>query len=228
VRLEARSTVWLRKNEKKIELIRNTEQNLQNVFVSDASDSHAYIYKADGQFQYVKDFELTDEEKTTSSGCRELLAVQKTLQDSPGQFEDHKGGTVFWQTDSKNCYSFLMRGSRKPEIQRIVMDIKSMERSLDIIIVPVRTPRTQARIVTADLGSKLSSSTDEWCIDREDLANVFGKLKYKPEVDCMATRTNAICEKFFSKIPQISSKGVNFLAQSLETSVCYYYCPPSK
>jgi hypothetical protein len=55
-----------------------------------------------------------------------------------------------------------------------------MERTLDITIVPVRTPRTQARIVTADLGSKLSSSTNEWCIDREDLANVFVKLKYKP------------------------------------------------
>ncbi len=51
--------------------------------MSDASDSHAYIYKADGQFQYVKDFEFTEEEKTTSSRCRELLAVKKTLQESP-------------------------------------------------------------------------------------------------------------------------------------------------
>ncbi len=116
---------------------------------------------------------------------------------------------MYWQTDSKNCYSFLMRGSGQPEIQQIVTDIKCMERTLDITIVPVLTPRTQARIVTADLGSKLSSSTDEWCIDREDLANVFVKLKYKPEVDCMATRTNAICEKFFSEIPQMGSKGVN-------------------
>jgi hypothetical protein len=75
--------------------------------VSDASDSHAYIYKADGQFQFVKDFEFTEEEKTTSSGCRELLAVKKTLQDSPGQFEDHKGSTVFWQTDSKNVWNVM-------------------------------------------------------------------------------------------------------------------------
>jgi hypothetical protein len=226
---EARSKVFsLAENEKKIELIRSTEQNLHNLYVSDASDSHAYIYKADGQFQYVKEFEFTEEEKTTSSGCRELLAVQKTLQDSPEQFADHKGGTVYWQTDSKNCYSFLMRGSRQPEIQQIVTDIKCMERSLDIVIAPVWTPRTQARIFTADLGSKLSSSTDEWCIDREDLANVFVKLKYSPEVDCMATRTNAICEKFFSKIPQIGSAGVNFLTQRLETAVNYYCCPPVK
>ncbi len=209
---EARSKVFsLAENEKKMELIRSTEQNLHNLYVSDASDSHAYIYKADGQFQYVKEFEFTEEEKTTSSGCRELLAVQKTLQDSPEQFADHKGGTVYWQTDSKNCYSFLMRGSRQPEIQRIVTDIKSMERILDIVIVPVWTPRTQARIVTADLGLKLSSSTDEWCIDREDLANVFVKLKYSPEVDCMATRKNAICEKldWFSRRKLFSTKARN-------------------
>jgi hypothetical protein len=71
-------------------------------------------------------------------------------------------GTVYWQTDSKNCYSFLWRGSRKPDSQRIVTDIKCYERKLD---------------VTADLGSKMAASTDEWCIDREDLVNVFRTLK---------------------------------------------------
>jgi hypothetical protein len=84
--------------------------------------------------------------------------VQKTLQDSPDQFIEHKGVVIYWQTNSKNCDSFLMRGSRQPEIQRIVTDIKCKERHLDISIVPVWTPRTHARIVTADLGSKLSSS----------------------------------------------------------------------
>jgi hypothetical protein len=87
-------------------------------------------------------------------------------------FSAHKGGTVYWQTDSKYCYSFLMRGSRKPDIQRIVADIKCCERKLDIHIVPVWTPRSQSRIVTADFGSKMAFSIDEWCIDREDLGTV--------------------------------------------------------
>jgi hypothetical protein len=104
-----------------------------------------------------------------------------------------------------------MRGSRQPEIQKIVTDIKCRERRLDIRIVPVWTPRNQARIVTADLGSKMSSSTDEWCVDREDLAKMFTDMDFKPEFDCMASRRNAICEKYFSKIPQIGSSGVNFL-----------------
>jgi hypothetical protein len=175
------------------ELVRTTDTDLQSLYVSDASDSHVYIYKADGQFQYVREFELTAGERLASSGYRELLTVKRSLQEDPEQFKEHKGGTIFWQTDSKNCYSFLLRGSRQPDIQRVVMDINCMERRLDINIVPVWTPRTHARIVTADLGSKMSSSTDEWCVDRDDLVTVFTKLNFVPEVGCMATGANTLC-----------------------------------
>jgi hypothetical protein len=94
-------------------------------------------------------------------------------------------------------------------------------------IIPVWTPRSHSRIVQADLGSKMASSTDEWCIDREDLANVFSMLGYAPDFDCMATRRNAICQKFFSNIPQIGSAGVNFLGQLLQPDITYFCCPPS-
>ncbi|MFN9900689.1 MAG: hypothetical protein ACK55Z_18295, partial [bacterium] len=65
----------------------------------------------------MKDFEFSDSEKSASSGFRELLAVKKTLEAEPEQFREHAGGVVFWQTDSKNCYSFLTKGSRIPEVQ---------------------------------------------------------------------------------------------------------------
>ena len=114
------------------------------------------------------------------------------------------------------------------KIQQIVADIKWRERKLDIKIVPVWTPRTHARIVEADLGSKMAASTDEWCIDREDLCKVFSQLSFTPDVDCTATRTNSICEKKISKIPQIGALGVNFLAQDLKPGIKYYCCPPVK
>ena len=44
----------------------------------------------------------------------------------------------------------------------------------------------------------------------------------------MATRTNAICPRFFSKIPQVGTEGVNFLAQELQENTMYYCCPPVK
>jgi hypothetical protein len=213
VTAESRTRVFeLSETDRLTHTVKTTDQH-ENLFVSDASHSLLFVFKADGRFQYVCEFELSDTEKKESSGFRELCAVRKALEEDPAQFKEFAGRVIYWQTDSKNCYSFLTKGSRIPKIQELVMDIKLRERCLDVRIVPVWTPRSQARIVEADLGSKLNSSTDEWCIDRQDLADVFTTLDYWPSFDCMATSRNSVCEKFFSKIPQIGSAGVNFLCQ---------------
>ncbi len=41
-------------NDRMTELVSGTEEDMKNLYVLDASDWHAYIYKADRQFQYVK------------------------------------------------------------------------------------------------------------------------------------------------------------------------------
>jgi hypothetical protein len=74
----------------------------------------------------------------------------------------------------------------------------------------------------------MASSTDEWCIDREDLVTVFMKLNFSSDVHCFASRRNTLCEKLFLKILQIGNAGVNFLAQELKENVNYYCCPPVK
>jgi hypothetical protein len=50
------------------ELVRLTDESIPNLFVSDASDTHAFIYRADGEFQLVRDFEFSKEETSVSSG----------------------------------------------------------------------------------------------------------------------------------------------------------------
>jgi len=93
---EARSkVVSLAEVDRLTELVRITDTDLQSLYVSDASDSHVYIYKADGKFQYVHEFELTAGEKLASSGYREFLAVKRSLQEDPEQFREHKGGNDF-------------------------------------------------------------------------------------------------------------------------------------
>jgi hypothetical protein len=224
---EARpKVVSLREADQLVSLITETDRDVQNLFVSNASDAVAFVYRSDGTFLAVREFEFSQQERTASSGLRELLAVQKMLRQAPGEFQLFRGGTVYWQTDSKNSYIFLTRGSRQPLVQDVVADIKLLERELDIKLVPVWTPRSHSRIVLADLGSKLHTSTDEWCVEREKLAEVLAELEFKPEVDCCATRANDICEKFFSKIPQVGTSGINFLAQKLEAGIKYYCCPP--
>ena len=62
-----------------VEIISNTSKKVDNLFVSDASESSAFIFYS-GDFHLVNDFEFDNFEKNTSSGHRELLAVVKTLE----------------------------------------------------------------------------------------------------------------------------------------------------
>ena len=174
----------------------------------------------------MEDFKFNDTEKGYSSGHRELLAILKTIEANRNDFKKFNGKRIYWQTDSQNVVIFLNKGSRKPKIQADVFKIKIMERELNIVISPVWTPRSHDRIMLADLGSKIHSSTDEWGIDVKEIKHIFKQFEFSPSVDTMATRQNAIFDLFYSKIPQIGSAGINFYTIDLDTSLTYYCCPP--
>ena len=219
-------TVELKDIAKIAENVRHNNCDIANLFVSDASATHAFVYRADGSFEYVRDFEFSEEQRCGSSGHRELLAIRQALEADPHIFAQFQGGKVFWQTDSRNCFTFLRRGSRVPNIQKDVVKIKEMERALKIQIIPVWTPREQSRLMLADLGSKFTTSTDEWSVDRHSLQTVFDYFHFVPTVDCFASHHNTVCAKYFSMVPQTNSAGVNFFAQSLDTHEKYFLCPP--
>lgn len=208
--------------------IQTTNSNMKNLIVSDASDSQAFVYCADGTFKYVQDFEFTQAESSLSSGHRELLSVKFALEKTPDFFKQFSPGKIFWQTDSRNVFTFLRRGSRQPDIQSDVVKIKKLEANLGIKVVPVWTPREHSRIVLADIGSKFSNSTDEWSIDKSILVNVFAHFRFYPTIDAFASVHNNVCEKFFTLSPQTGSSGVNFFAQKLCKFEKYYCCPPVK
>ena len=204
----------------------HSECPIENLFVSDASATHAFVYNADGSFRYVKDFEFTAGQACSSSGHRELLAVKLVLESDQEFFQKFAGGKIFWQTDSRNCFTFLRRGSRVPNIQQDVMAIKLIESRLHVKLVPVWTTRDHGRLREADLGSKFSQSTDEWSVDRHQLADIFKFFKFTPSVDGFASSHNRVCDKYFSAIPQSNSSGVNFFAQPLSDTEQYFLCPP--
>ena len=106
------------------------------------------------------------------------------------------------------------------------MAIKLIESRLHIKLVPVWTTRDHGRLQEADLGSKFSQSTDEWSIDRHQLADIFEFFKFTPSVDGFASSHNHVCDKYFSAIPQSNSSGVNFFAQPLSDTEQYFLCPP--
>ena len=78
-----------------------------------ASDSHVFVYKANGSFEYVAEFEFSNEQSVFSSGHLELLAVKFTLERDGEILCGQVPTMIYWQTDSKNLVTFLTRGSKK-------------------------------------------------------------------------------------------------------------------
>ena len=72
-----------------VKTIETTETKVENLMVSDASETSAFVYH-DGQVQLVNDHEFNNFEKSTSSGHRELLAVIKTLESEQNSFFFHQ------------------------------------------------------------------------------------------------------------------------------------------
>ena len=143
-----------------------------------------------------------------------MLAIAFALDKHPDVFRQFSPGKIFWQTDSKNVFNFLRHGSRKPEIQAEVMRIKKLEMNLSVKIIPVWTPREHARLQLADLGSKFSTSTDEWSVSRLVIDAVLNCINVQLTIDAFASVHNKICDRFFSLIPQTRASGVNFFAQT--------------
>jgi hypothetical protein len=223
---EGAGAIEAQRIQKYCDVIRNSNCDLPDLFVSDASDTAAFVYHANGTFSYMTEFVFDAEQRLLGSGLRELLAVKFALESDPQYFAQFRNQTIFWQTDSQNCVSFLQRGSRRPHIQAVVRDIKRAEKHLDIVIVPVWTPREQERARVADIGSKFSLDSDEWSVDRSVLHSVFAAAGFFPTVDCFATVFNTVCFKFFSRDFSPDAVAVNFFVQSLVAEELYFCCPP--
>ena len=194
---------------------------------SDASDRKSFVYNIDSQFSLVEDFVFSKTEAKLGSGLRELLSVKKSLESRPEYFANKKG-LVLWLTDSQNCFSFLLRGSNLPHIQTVARDIKILEFNLGIKIQPVWVPRTNPLLVLADLGSKFDKSTDEWSIDLFSFKKIQNYFQVTFTFDAFASNENRRTQKYFSKIPQLFSCGINFFAQKLDSQEIYFICPPTK
>ena len=76
----------------------------------------------------------------------------------------------------------------------------------------------------ADLGSRENRS-DDYSLSSDCLKSVLSNFQ-TVTFDAMASSTNTICAKFYSKIPSLNSCGVDLFSQSLDCSEFYFVFPP--
>jgi hypothetical protein len=191
---------------------------------SDKDCSRSYVYLADGTFSHSVD--LIGEASEATSCLKELLSLSHLLQAESATLRSLRARTVYWSTDSEACSRFVVSGSRNTAIQRVVYTLKCQERDLGITVVPVWSPRSGLRLCSAGATAPFSRSTDEWSVDRQDLAAVFHALGVFPDTDCFATALNAVCPIFFSRSPHPLSAGVDFFAKPPQPRASLFLCPP--
>ena len=178
------------------------------------------------QIMSVLNYDFSPSECKYSSGKRELLSVKVFLEYCKLQNKKFETNIVYWQTDSSVAYFFLLHGSRNPNNYELILNIKLLERSLNIRIIPIWTNRDHPRIVLADLGSKSDRDTDEFGLSDDMILYICNYFKVEPEIDGLAIEINKKFDIYFSKYPQSKSSGVNFFAQPYRDQKIYYLHPP--
>lgn len=195
-----------------------------SVFFSDSSDRQSFVFRA-GICNFTSDYYFDDSEAAQSSGFRELLAVAKSYEYFPNYFKSQQGSCIAWITDSTCLYSWLLKGSRIPMIQKILLDIKTFELQHNISFHPLWVPRSDVNLQLADDGSKALDSTAEFGISHEYFINVQDYFNVKFTIDGFARFNNRKCHRFFAPFPQKEALGVNFFFQNLSSSEIYYLHP---
>lgn len=197
----------------------------EQIWASDASGfaTCAYSIKADKDVYYRGKF--SDEEKTFSSGHRELLAVKQTLENYSAIWSDKKEATnVYWITDSENLVQFLSKGSGKIHIQREIFKIMMLCQELNIRIFPIHLLREDPRIKIADEGSK-TEDTDDWQVDIATFKKFDMSMQFS--IDLFASDWNTKCPRFYSNFWCNNTLGIDSFSHDWSGEVAWV-CPPIK
>jgi len=220
---EARLTTVIPNPITKQDKIYNVQSEAQ-VLVSDASDTKAFVYSLTGGSKKVLEYKFNEQQRGSSSSARELLAVLMTIRQAE---IDHtlNNSFIYWCTDSENAVRALTKGSRTPEIQKIVFEIALRIKKLNLKIEPVYLRREDPRIQVADAGSK-STDTDNWSIDESSFQELHEIFNF--EYDLFADSFNKKCEKFCSLYYHEEAMAVDAFSISWEHKGNLWLTPPVK
>ncbi len=198
---------------------------LQLCYYLDASDLESYAFKA-GDCHLVSNYLFSPSESQMSSGARELLAIVKSFETFSEFFQSNSNSVIFWCTDSMCAYSYLKHGSRIPEIQKLLISIKELEYKHNLSIYPKWMSRSSDLLKTADYGSRMSNSSEEYGVSEYDLQSIQSRFNLSISLDAFASTSNHRAPRFISAIPQVGAIEVDFFLATLSSEDVIYAHPP--
>jgi len=187
---------------------------------SDSSAFKAAVSFFDGTLERFFQFTFTEEEKASSSGCRELLAILRFLQNIALEttFRDKH---ILWGTDSTNVVSFIEKGSGRPLIQKHVFDIVRHLHAKNNTLTVYHLYREDPRIQVVDNLSK-TKDTDNWSVDYQTFKEFHEEFHFT--IDLFADNVNKKLTRFSSLYWCEGTAGVDAFTMSWSNNV--WICPP--
>jgi hypothetical protein len=176
------------------------------------------------EIRWVQDYE-NDVPEWMEDGLGELRTAEKFLADmgrSEKERKDLQGKRIYWETVSRNGAKFLRHGARNAVVQQWATRVAEREHELMVELLPIWVAKNRK------FTEEESFSTDEWGLQEEHFQQLLRELQTQPTIYGFASSTNTKCARFFSRIAQPGTTGIDFFAQVLEAGEVYYCCPPVK
>ena len=133
---------------------------------------------------------------------------------------------IYWLTDSRVLRSWLQSGTGIRSVQERLKKLFLELHDIGCIIVPIWQPRDTKMIRMADQLSKLENSSDEWGIQEKYVRMLEKIARFRIDCDVFASFINRTTEKYYSKLAEIESSGVDAFSQDWGENNYNFICPP--
>ena len=182
--------------------------HVDTVIYSDASATGCAATFLIQQQKHVVHKVFSPLEVPKSSTYRELMAVLHGLRQASLLLQ---GRALLWKTDSKNIVSITKRGSMKPELLAMAMEIYNLCRDNAICLNMTWIPHNRNQHAD-DLSRVLDP--DDWSVAPFWYRHICHKFSFSPDIDRFASYDNAQTHRFNSKFYQDNAEAVDAFTQS--------------
>ena len=203
------------------------KQDLQEVVTNlygDASGTGLYLYQENPRKTLLSK-PLGDEDQKKSSTHRELMVFKDFY--TTKEAEALAGKVVTHHTDNKGTFFIVKNGSRVPELQELALQIFLACRDKNIKLKVEWKRRSEEEMEDADEGSRGPwSLREEFTVDARSRGVIM--KKFRPDLDCMATRLNRLTRRYFSLAREEEAEGRNLFAQRLGDEIFWLHPHPGQ
>jgi hypothetical protein len=160
----------LTENEEEKLRVQQTEKAVLEQY---SKEEKVYVFMQEGRMEQRREAGFKEDRGLVKDVIRELRTMQAVLGTGREKWQELRGGKLVWETELFAVAKILQKGAKNPAVQRELIRVVCTAEELGFQV----EARWKEQVGTAwELEQKLANSTDEWGVERAQLAKVLGQL----------------------------------------------------